>query len=98
MITVTRKNQGAESGIAVELLNRAISYYMHDVKNGTKYLDAEQVKGLGMKELVDMCIAEQKWHVGLVRKIVSAIGENSYRKSVAYMNGIIEKYAKENNL
>jgi len=93
MITVTGKNKNGNKA-SQEVISQAIDYYMSDVSNGTSYLKASDVKGLSLEELLEVCKENKSYHISLVRKIVSAIGGNSYQVSIHDMNEQIQEYIK----
>ena len=80
---VTKNKKENNEAVAKEALNYYKAY------EGNKALKAEQVKGKNLSDLLALCKEEQAWHIGLVRKIVSAFGGNSYQKSLDEMNDFI---------
>ena len=84
-IMVTKNKKENNEVIAREALNYYKEY------DGNQALKAEQVKGKSLSELLTLCKQENAWHIGLVRKIVSAFGGNSYQQSLETMNDFISK-------
>jgi hypothetical protein len=88
---INKKN--GKQKIETSVLNEAVKFYV-ELKDGSKYIPSSKVKGLSFSELLTLCKAEKKWHISLVRKIVSAIGGNAYQENLADMNKQVLAYSK----
>lgn len=73
-----------------EVAIQALNFYKEYEKHENDYLKADEVKGKSFSDLLAICQKENKWHIALVRKIVSAFGGEAYQKSLDDMNAYIE--------
>jgi hypothetical protein len=89
---ITKKN--GKQKIDTAKINEAVKFYLNDIKDGSKYLRASDVKGLSFSDLLTVCQTKKQWHIALVRKIVNAIGGSAYQENLESMNKQILAYSK----